>query len=185
MATSRTRVFGTVVYPESAPKDWRKKLDDFHVMAFVSPLHDKDKNEGDESPKKPHYHVMVMFEGVKSLEQWHSIRDAIGGVGDESINSTRGYARYLCHLDNPEKFQYDKKDVSCFGGACYEDAINSSQDRYNSIREMIAFIRQYHIKTYAELLDYASENERSWFVSLCDNSSYVISAYIKSLRYEE
>lgn len=184
MANNRTRVFGTIVYPESAPKDWRKKLDDFHVMAFISPLHDKDKNEGDETPKKEHYHVMVMFEGVKSLEQWHQIRDAIGGVGDESIGSSRGYARYLCHLDNPEKYQYNINDVTCFGSASYIEFISSNNDRYNSIREMISFIRQYEIRTYADLLDYASENNESWYRSLCDNSSYVITAYIKSLRYD-
>lgn len=182
---SRTRVFGTVVYPESAPDNWLSILDDFHVQAFVSPIHDKDINEGDGKPKKPHYHVMVMFEGVKSLEQWHFIRNKIGGVGDECINSTRGYARYLCHLDNPEKHQYPKSDVKCFGSASYEDVISTGKERYIAIREMIAFIRQNHIRTYAELLDYASEYERSWFVSLCDNSSFVISAYIKSLRYDE
>lgn len=181
---SRTRVFGTVVYPESAPPEWRRKLDDFHVMAFVSPLHDQDINESSGDKKKAHYHVMVMFEGVKTQEQWHQIRDSIGGVGDEIINSSRGYARYLCHLDNPEKHQYNKADVSCFGGANYEDVINCNRDRYQAIREMLAFIRQYNIKTYADLMDYAAENEPSWFIALSDNCSYVINAYIKSLRYD-
>ena len=59
-------------------------------------------------PKKPHYHVMIMYDSVKTIEQAREVLSAIGGVGVEIVNSVRGYARYLCHLDNPEKYQYDK-----------------------------------------------------------------------------
>ena len=99
----RTRNFATVVYPESAPSDWIDKLDQLHVAALISPLHNKDTNPSGE-PKKPHYHVLLMFEGVKDYEtQVKPIFAEIGGVGREMVNSARGYARYLCHLDNPEK----------------------------------------------------------------------------------
>ena len=63
----RTRNFATVVYPESAPSDWIDKLDQLHVAALISPLHNKDTNPSGE-PKKPHYHVLLMFEGVKDYE---------------------------------------------------------------------------------------------------------------------
>ena len=83
------------------------KLDQLHVAALISPLHDKDTNPSGE-PKKPHYHVLLMFEGVKDYEtQVKPIFAEIGGVGREMVNSARGYARYLCHLDNPEKAQYE------------------------------------------------------------------------------
>ena len=45
----RTRNFATVVYPESAPADWMERLDQYHIAALVSPLHDKDKNPSGES----------------------------------------------------------------------------------------------------------------------------------------
>ena len=64
----RTRNYATVVYPESASTDWLEKLSELHVPAFVSPLHDKDVNPTGES-KKAHYHVMIMFDGVKTLDQ--------------------------------------------------------------------------------------------------------------------
>lgn len=109
----RTRNFATVVYPESAPADWMDRLNDYHVAALVSPLHDRDTNPSGE-PKKPHYHVMLIFEGPKEFEtQVKPIFDDIGGVGREMVNSARGYARYLCHLDNPEKAQYDPAEVRC------------------------------------------------------------------------
>ena len=119
----RTRNFATVVYPESAPSDWIDKLDQLHVAALISPLHDKDTNPSGE-PKKPHYHVLLMFEGVKDYEtQVKPIFAEIGGVGREMVNSARGYARYLCHLDNPEKAQYEPSEVRCMGGADYTDIL--------------------------------------------------------------
>ena len=92
----RSRNFATVVYPESAPNDWQEILSSHFVPSFVSPLHDKDKNPTGED-KKPHYHVVVMFEGKKSDEQVKEVFDSIGGVGLEKVQSIRGYARYLCH----------------------------------------------------------------------------------------
>ena len=93
--SGRTRNFATVVYPESAPDDWIEKLEELHVAVLISPLHDKDKNPSGES-KKPHYHVLLMFEGPKDFEtQIQPIFDSIGAVGRELVNSVRGYARYL------------------------------------------------------------------------------------------
>ena len=65
MAEKRTRNFATVVYPESAPENWMDILNDYHVPAFVSPLHEFDFNATGET-KKAHYHVMVMYDNVKS-----------------------------------------------------------------------------------------------------------------------
>ena len=52
----RTRNFATVIYPESAPSDWKEILNQEFIPAFISPLHDRDTNPTGE-PKKPHYHV--------------------------------------------------------------------------------------------------------------------------------
>lgn len=53
---TRTRNWATVVYPESAPKNWREILGEMRVPCFLSPLHDKDINP-DGTPKKP----IIMF----------------------------------------------------------------------------------------------------------------------------
>lgn len=181
----RVRNFACIVYPESAPSDWLDKLKSQYVPAFVSPLHDKDFDPDEtkgQVPKKPHYHVLVMFEGVKTMEQWNEFRSLIGGVGSEIVQSKRGYARYLCHLDNPEKYQYSSNDVIEIAGADYQDAIKRESDRYGSIKAMINFIRNNHIISYCELMDYSIEYEPEWFRALCDNSSYVIMSYISNNR---
>lgn len=179
---TRKRNFATVVYPESAPEGWRDILAGYFVPAFVSPLHDRDINATGE-PKKPHYHVMVMFEGKKSEEQVKALFETIGGVGLEVVESLRGYARYLCHLDNPEKAQYNPSDVVSIGGADYSYSIGLVADKYKAVREMIAFCKANQIVSYAELLEYAAVEQDSWFRVLCDNGTVVMKEYLKSISW--
>lgn len=183
MANKRVRNFATVVYPESAPEDWLSRLGNQLIPAFVSPLHDLDIDPYGE-PKKPHYHVIIMYDSMKTFEQAQEVVNDIGGVGLEVVNSTRGYARYLCHLDNPEKIQYDKGFVKSFCGADYEATIGLSLDKYIAIREMIQFCRENGIVSYSELLEYAMDNKYAWFRVLCDNGTVVIKEYLKSHTWQ-
>lgn len=175
----RTRNFATVVYPESAPEDWQEILSQQFVPAFISPLHDKDVNPTGE-PKKPHYHVVLMFDGVKTREQAQDIISKINGVGCEVIQSIRGYARYLCHLDNPEKAQYKQEDVRSLCGADYPGTIGLVTDKYKAISEMIDYCMEYNIYSYSDLLEYCRMERFDWFRVLCDNGTVVMKEYLKS-----
>lgn len=179
---SRKRNFATVVYPESAPENWREILSGYFIPAFVSPLHDKDVNVTGE-PKKPHYHVMVMFDGKKSEEQVRVLFESIGGVGLEVVESLRGYARYLCHLDNPEKAQYNPSDVVSMNGSDYSYTIGIVADKYKAVREMIAFCKANEIVSYSDLLEYASIEQDTWFRVLCDSGTVVMKEYLKSVSW--
>lgn len=178
---NRTRNFATIVYPESAPEDWLDILQALAIPCYVSPLHDMDVNP-DGEVKKAHYHVQLKFEGKKSPEAVQEIASTFGGVGLETVQSARGYARYLCHLDNPEKAQYKPEDVKSYAGADYFGEIGTVLDKYKAIREMKAFCRENNIIVFADLFDYAEENRDDWFRVLCDNGTYVIKEYLKS-RY--
>lgn len=178
-STVRTRNFATVVYPESAPDDWLSKLADFCVPAMVSPLHSFDVNP-DGEPKKEHYHVMLCFEGPKTIEQAKAIFDSIGGVGCEVINSMRSYARYLCHLDNPDKHQYPIDEVRCFSGADYCDAINLPTDKLKGLKEIMAFCEDNCIDSFYELSMYAAENRMDWFRILAESGSVFMREFLKS-----
>lgn len=175
----RTRNFATVVYPESAVDGWQNILSELRVPAFISPLHDKDVNPTGE-PKKAHYHVVIMFEGPKTLEQAKEVFDKISGVGVEKVNSLRGYARYLCHMDNPEKAQYPVESVRSLCGADYTGAIGLITDKYKAIGEMIDYCEENDITSYSELLLYCRQERFDWFRVLCDNGTVVVKEYLKS-----
>ena len=175
----RTRNFATVVYPDSAPENWQEILAEQFVPAFISPLHDKDVNPDGEI-KKPHWHVMLMYDGVKTLEQAQEVFAKIGGVGNEVVQSQRGYARYLCHMDNPEKFQYSAEDVRSMCGADYTSSIGLITDKYKAIGEMIDYCMENGIVSYSDLLEYCRMERFDWFRVLCDNGTVVMKEYLKS-----
>ena len=146
-------------------------------------LHDRDINPGTNEVKKAHRHVLLMFPNPRSRAQARKIFEQIGGVGCESVNATRGMARYLCHLDNPEKVQYSTSDVIQLGGADYMEIIKLPSDKLAVIRELIQFIELNNIYSFNALVRWCSENNEKWFRGLCDNCSYIIREYIASRQY--
>lgn len=180
----RTRNFATVVYPESAPANWVERLDNYHVQALISPLHDKDMNPSGE-PKKAHYHVLVMFESPKNFDrQIKPIFDEIGGVGRENVNSARGYSRYLCHLDNPEKHQYEPSEVRQLGGADFTLITQLPTDDIKILGDIFQYIKKNEIYSLAELLDLSKIYHPEWFSTVVMSRAYVVDKYIKSLTWE-
>lgn len=185
-AESRTRNWTFVVYPESAPENWRSILDDLHIEWVESPLHDKDLN-GDGQAKKPHIHVGVFFAGNKTYEQVKEITDSLNCPIPQRCHSARALVRYMAHLDNPEKAQYNPSDIKGHGGVDVADMLRpASSERYTLIADMIAYIKDNNICEFQDLVDYARVNERdTWFPLLCDNCSFVVGQYIKSQRHRQ
>lgn len=179
----RTRNFATIVYPDSAPDSWISILQEQCVPAFISPIHDLDFNPTGE-PKKKHFHVMIMFDGVKTVEQAKEIFDLIGGTGVEIVKSIRAYSRYLCHLDNEDKPKYAVDDVISCAGADYQSIISSSSDKYTAISEIIDFCMESNIDSYAKLIIYAKNNRSDWFRVLCDNGTLPVVQFLKSRSWE-
>ena len=178
----RTRNFATVLYPESAPEDWKEILSRQFVPVFISPLHDKDINPTGDS-KKPHYHILIAYDTVKTLEQAKTLISLINGVGCEVVNSLRGYARYLCHLDNPDKFQYSQDDVSSLCGADYANVIGLATDKYKAFGEMQDFCEQYNVVSFYLLSKYARIHRTDWYRILCDCGSVHMREFLKSRKW--
>lgn len=175
----RTRNWATILYPDSAREGWRDILTDLKVPCFLSPLHDKDLNP-DGTLKKPHYHILFIFDGVKSREQVLDIVSLLFAVGTEYVNSVRGYARYLCHLDNPEKFQYSTNDVVSYCGIDYSDFISLSSDNIKIIHEMIDFCEENNVSSFYLLSKYAFLYNNSWARALSTCCSVFMKEYLQS-----
>lgn len=180
----RTRNWTFLVYPESAPVNWRDILDEEHVQWIESPLHDKDTN-ADGEIKKEHYHILIMFESVKTYEQVLEITERMNATIPQKCNGTKGLVRYMAHLDNPEKFQYPKSEIIGHGGADVMELLKpTTSDRYGLIKEMIEYVKENEVDEIQDLIDYSiQERPDDWFPLLCDNSAYVVSLYIKSVRH--
>lgn len=180
----RTRNWTFVAYPESAPENWREIIDNEHIQWIESPLHDRDVN-ADGELKKTHWHILLLFEGNKSFEQVKELTDKLNATVPQKTASVKGLVRYMAHIDNPEKVQYDKSLIIGHGGADVAEYLKpTSSSRYQLIREMIDFVREKNILEMEDLLIYASiERYDDWFPLLCDNSAYIMGALLKSRRH--
>lgn len=99
------RHFAYVVYPESAPSDWVEQLKMTGLAFCVSPLHDKDSN-ADDTPKKPHYHVIISWGNSTTYRAARGLCDMLKCPIPQLLKNPNGMYRYLTHRDNPEKYQY-------------------------------------------------------------------------------
>ena len=183
-ADMRSRIFATVVYPESAPEDWLQRLEGTHVAAMVSPLHCLDTLPTGEQ-KKEHYHVLWRYAGVKSIAQAQEVVNLIGGAGSvEVVSDYRGYARYLCHLDSPDKAQYSADDVKCFGGANWAEVALSDAERTDALLDEIEdWIDETGCVSYVVLCRYARRHRPDW--TRCVRTHTVhLSALIRAAYWE-
>lgn len=180
---TRTRNWWFVLYPESAPENWKEYIDNLCVQYVISPLHNMDVN-ADGEIKKEHYHVILMFESVKSYSQIKEITDDLNCPIPQAVNGLIGAVRYLIHKDNPEKYQYSKGDIVAGGGFDVENILGRSPaERRKIIKEIYDFIYQQDITEFHELTDYAFANNEDWFELLTNSHTLFFGTVIKSRRH--
>ena len=176
----RGRNWTIVVYLDSSPEDWEDVIK--QEPAVISPLHDKDVTEDGER-KKPHYHVILSYKGNKSFEQIDEIARLLHAPIPQRVNSLTGSVRYLTHMDNPEKYQYDNADIETFGGFDLESCLAlSTGDKRQALRDMLAFISENEIMHLKDFADYCMSEEApaGWFELLTERNTLFIKEYIKS-----
>lgn len=178
---SRTRNYVGIVYPESAYPNWKEILAEECVPAVISPLHDKDVNPGTDETKKPHYHVMLCFGSVKTQKQAQAIFDklSIKGVQCKPVSSVSGQARYLIHMDNPEKYQYKADDVVSLNGADWSSMVMTSTDVFKTMKEICEYCRKYNILSYSDLCDFTMQHNFDWFRIISSHTVF-FKEYLKS-----
>lgn len=178
----RSRSWCFVMYPESAPENWREILADYSAPYAVSPLHDSDINP-DGEPKKPHWHVTVAHQTMKSFAQVRELTDRLNATIPQRVANMVGNIRYMIHKDNPEKAQYEKSDIITGCGFDIENYLATTKSEKRAImREIYAFVREQNIDEFCDLMDYAFDNEPEWFDYLTDGHSIMLAALFQSRR---
>ena len=180
----RFRNWTFLVYPESAPENWRDLIDNFHVQWACSPLHDSDINP-DGTLKKPHFHVLLSFEGKKSFDQVKAFSDLCSGVLPIKVESLRGLVRYFAHLDNPEKYQYNICDIDCYGGFNVNDALKpTTSEKQVLLKEIFTFLDDFEKPLdYDQFIMYCIKYDKDdWHYLATETSTIAIKSFI-SARY--
>lgn len=185
MGVSKTRNWAFVVYPESAPDGWQEILADTHIPAFISPLHDRDVDENGEV-KKAHFHIVLMLDGPITQKRANELIAPYHGTKSaEYIKSLRGYIRYLAHLDDPDKAQYDPAEIVALNGADLATALKSSltdSDKHRIIGEIMRYCEESGTQEFSALVKYAVSEHQDW-LEIIVNKAYFVNRLIDSLRY--
>ena len=174
----------TIVYPESAPEDWREKLRQKCLMCgwqvAISPLHDKDVWTHD-SPKtvidgleyaagaryragdvkKSHWHVIIKLPiKVKYMAFATVIQDLLHCPYPQRVGSLKGAYDYLVHAGQPDKYQYEISEIERMGGFCVEPTV---RERAYMLGELLDRIHReeiydfdYFCSLYVDQVDYIS-----------------------------
>lgn len=182
MKNVKKRYWAFVGYPESLPENWIDILQSTGLQCCISPLHDKDKN-ADNTEKKSHYHVILCYEGPTTYNNVKSLTDSLNSPIPQPLEQVRGYFRYLTHKDNPEKAQYDEKNILTLNGfdiADYSD-LTISQIKAISI-EIQKIIKDNDIIEYCDLLDLLLENDMYNYLDVACNHTILFNTYITSRR---
>lgn len=181
-ANRRTRNWCAVVYPDSAPNDWKTYLDNLNIKWACSPLHDKDTDD-DGQIKKPHWHIILCYNGNKSFKQVCEDLSELHCPIPQICRDVRGSVRYFIHKDHPHKYQYKEKEIQAFGGFDLGDVLALSKtEKTQLIIDITNFIREWDIKEYWDIIFYAIDERPEW-VDIVQGNSIYFERLLKSNRH--
>lgn len=138
----------------------------------VSPLHDKDKwsvLDEKENPehkagehKKEHYHVVLKFPSVKTVDQVQEILADFHQPKVQVCNSVGKYIQYFIHKNDPKKYQYNREDIESYGIDIgeYLDAVQLSKaEEHEAFQAIKDFMRKNEITRIRDVIYYADDNK--------------------------
>lgn len=178
----KERYWTFIMYPDSRPEDWKEFLQQTGLQIAISPLHDKDINE-DETQKKPHYHVVLCFNGPTTYKRVEEITNYLNATIPKRVMSLIGVVRYLTHKDNPEKAQYNEEEIVTMNGLDINEIDGMTTTMVETMkRAIIDLIRNLEMYEYATLIEYLRDNDMQDMLKVASNNTMFINSYLKSRK---
>lgn len=188
-AGKRARAWTAIVYPDSenTPKNWLDILREQLIECLISPLHDKDKNPDGEA-KKPHYHVVLSFKNPTTYERACEVFEQVGAVippeRECRVKDFRQMARYLCHMDQPDKHRYERSEVISIGSIDYDTLVLSSADETDILDQIFDAMDANGLITYPMVVRFVRDFHPEWKTVVYRKYASQISNYAKGLHFE-
>lgn len=157
-ADVKGKFWGFVLYPDSAPANWEEQLNLSGIPWSISPIHDGDAN-ADGGKKKLHYHGILIWQNSTTYNTVKQFtQGTLHATVPQVLRSVVGYYRYFTHADNPEKCQYDEKDIRCGNGFDIADYVKLTKEQKLEMHAMLTnMVRDNDIWDYLELCTIAQE----------------------------
>lgn len=186
-AIVKARNWACLVYPDSAPENWIDILKKTGVPIAISPLHDMDESESEDTENKPHYHVIMAYgSGTVTENTVKNITESLNAPKPTRLGSVRGYFEYFTHKNDPEKYQYDESEIKTLNGFRIINYLDLSRAETDEIKLSIqSLIRRKNIIEYRQLCDYLQDREMYVEYGVVIRSTIHFTAYLRSARHEK
>ena len=180
----KKRNWAFVLYPESAPSNWRDQLQQTGLPVAISPLHDMDIDPTGEI-KKAHYHIILCYEGPTSFNVVSSITSSLNCPIPIPLEQVKGYYRYFTHRDNPEKYQYDLNLITTINGFSVNDYVGMTEEEVDlCLLQLQELIEDKNILEYSSLMNILKRPDTMELWKVARRQTLFLNSYIKSRRYK-
>lgn len=172
----------------TAPDNWRDILQETGCPCAISPLHKDDKNVdkglGNETPKKPHWHVIICYNGPQTFNVVKQLTTKLNTVIPQPLDNIKGYYRYLTHKDNPDKAQYNEEEIIRLNGFTILDYADMTRSELVKAKKAVReFIVTHEIYEYSVLIDMLCDEDLDELFDVASSNTVLFNAYIRSRRF--
>lgn len=158
-------------YDDSAPADILDRAKNCGVECACI-LHDKDFNalatpdtytDVELAPgqaKKAHRHWIFAFPNTTTKKHAsETILSITNGPEIKGSSNIKGAYSYFTHKNDPDKYQYDSKDILCFNGFAPENYLSlNSGEEDEAFRCIENIIKEQDFEEYCDLIDFLNCN---------------------------
>lgn len=154
-ADLKSRYWASIIYEDSCPENYKDILSNLGLQCVISPWHDKDINEGTGELKKKHKHVLYIFDGPTTYNKVSKLVTVLNGTIPIIQASSKGAIAYWTHKNNPEKAQYDVKDMELVNIESLNDVIDLTEEDIRKIwNHIYTLVNKNNVLEAADILDY-------------------------------
>lgn len=180
----RSYNWASILYTESCVADIESALLALKVPCALSPLHDRDICDETGELKKPHYHLLLHYTSLKSQRQIKEDLEPLRAVGAERVRDLRAYARYLIHIDDPDKAQYDIQDLRVFNGFDIRKYFEETKIGIDAgFAELVKIALEQGYTEYCSLVTYCLECDAE-LLPICRKSAYALTSFLRSRAFQ-
>lgn len=185
----RGRNFAFVQLVENMPENWQHIVESKMLpVAYI--IHDKDVyTEEDEAkdpehvagtPKKPHVHFFVYFNGKRTPSGVVNLFWELGILYAERVECKNAYLAYMLHLRQEGKHRYGYDELVVLNGL----KVNFADLNNTTFADVMEFADEYHVYSFARLCVLAKEIDPPIFRYVTAHHALVLS-YFASREQEQ
>ena len=171
------------MYEDSRPSNWKDLLEEEMIQIAISPRHDRDMKEETGELKKPHYHVLLCFNGPTTYNRALEIASKVGASIVKRVMSVKGMYDYFTHKWNEEKAKYSEEEIICINGFNINDYGMTNNEIEEMKRQVIQIIRYNQIVEYSKLYDLLFDNKMYQLCDIVSKNTLFFNSYLKSKKF--